>query len=121
LVLSLTSPDDPENQLQFLNLYKLKVLSSEIEPAEIRFIRYVKIKSEARRFLDKSARPPCCERLLNYSAVLYGCWLFGKKLPRAHTDPSVAFYIPNTAVGNGTINKFGICFKQRNEHFKPRM
>ncbi len=43
----------------------LKVLSSEIDPAEIRFIRKAFIKErEARRFLEKFARPPSWGRAL---------------------------------------------------------
>ncbi len=43
--------------------FDLKVLSSEMDLAESMFIRKVFIKREARRFLEKSARPPSCESL----------------------------------------------------------
>jgi hypothetical protein len=38
-----------------------------------------------------------------------------------HTALSAAFFSLHTAVGNGAMNKFGICFQWRNEHFEPRM
>jgi hypothetical protein len=50
----------------------LKVLSSEMDPAEIRVFRKVFIKREARRFSEKSARTPSCE-----------CPL---KIPRSHVQ-----------------------------------
>jgi hypothetical protein len=36
-----------------------------------------------------------------------------------HTTLSAAFYSQHTAVGNGAINKFRICFQWRTEHFMP--
>ncbi len=45
----------------------LKVLSSEMDPAEIRLIRKVVIKERgAAVFLEKSARPPSSESSLKY-------------------------------------------------------
>jgi hypothetical protein len=38
-----------------------------------------------------------------------------------HTALSAAFYLLQTAVGDGAMRKFGICFQWRNEHFKARM
>jgi hypothetical protein len=42
----------------------LKVLSSEIDPAEIRFIRKAFIKERGVEFLEKFARPPSWGRAL---------------------------------------------------------
>ncbi len=39
----------------------LKVLSNEIDMVEITVGSFESLKSEARRFLEKSARPPFCE------------------------------------------------------------
>jgi hypothetical protein len=37
-----------------------------------------------------------------------------------HTELSAAFYLLHTAVGSGAMNKLGICYQQRNGHFKPK-
>ncbi len=42
----------------FKNIVCLKVLSSEMDPAEIRLIPYVFIKERGAVGLEKSARPP---------------------------------------------------------------
>jgi hypothetical protein len=86
----------------------LKVLSSEMDLAEIRFIRNAFIKERDADVFRK------------IRAISYSCWLFGKKA-KAHTTLSAAFYSLHTAVRNGTMNKSGICFHWRNEHFMPRM
>jgi hypothetical protein len=39
----------------------------------------------------------------------------------AHTALSAPFYLLHTAIDKSAMNKFGICFQWRNEHFKPRM
>jgi hypothetical protein len=52
--------------LVWLLQFSLKVLSREMDPAEIRS----SLKSEARRFLEKSARSPCCESPLKLQRYL---------------------------------------------------
>jgi hypothetical protein len=37
------------------------------------------------------------------------------------TALSAAFYLLHIAVGNGDMNKFGICFQWHIQHFKARM
>jgi hypothetical protein len=38
-----------------------------------------------------------------------------------HNSASGLLITTYAAVGNGAVNKFGICFQWRNEHLKPRM
>jgi hypothetical protein len=38
-----------------------------------------------------------------------------------HTALSAAFYLLHSAVGDSAMNKSGICFQWRNEHFTVRM
>ncbi len=91
-----------------------------MDPAEIRFIRWVVIKEWGAEIWKNPPIPHAMRGLLSYSAISCRCWLFGNKLPTAHTA-SAAFYSLHTSVGNGAMNKFGICFQWRHEHFKPRM
>jgi hypothetical protein len=79
-----------------------------MDPADIGSLDRSTLKSEAQRFLETA---PSRVALV----------LFGNKLPTAHTDLSVAFYLLHTVVGNGAMIQFGICFQWRNEHLKPRM
>jgi hypothetical protein len=44
-----------------------------------------------------------------------------KKLPMTHTALSAAFYSQHTVVGNGAMNKFGICSQKCREVFTIRM
>jgi hypothetical protein len=54
------------------------------------------LKSEARRFLEKSAHPPCCESPLKllYSAISYRGWLFGCKMPTQTCQRTFIYYVP---------------------------
>jgi hypothetical protein len=95
-------------------------MPSELDLAEIRFIRQVSLKSEARRFLEKSACTPYCESPLKLRCQLVRLLAIWKQTNDAQSSVSGLFSL-HTAVGNGAINKFGICFQWRNEHCKPRM
>jgi hypothetical protein len=94
------------------------VLFSQMYLAERMFIRKVLLKREARRFKEKSANPPSWDAFESYSATSYSCWLFGNKVPTAHTALSALLF---TIVSNGAMNKLSIYFKWPNEHFNPRM
>jgi hypothetical protein len=60
----------------------LKVLHSEMDPAEIRFVWWSSLKSEARRFLEKSDISPSCESPWKLWRHSYSCWLFGTNWQR---------------------------------------
>ncbi len=78
---------------------------------------------EARRFLDKSARPPSCESPLKIPGYLVQS-LAARILiaiTTAHTALSADFYLQGTAVGNSAVYKFAICFLWRSELLIPRM
>jgi hypothetical protein len=63
----------------------LKLLSSEMDLAEIRFIRKTLLKREARRFLEKSARPPSCESPFKLKRHLIQLLAISKQIAMAHT------------------------------------
>jgi hypothetical protein len=73
LALSLTSPVDPENQLQFLNismLFKGTLCPARWIRSKLGTFDRPKLKSEARIFFEKTASPPCCESPLKLNGHL---------------------------------------------------
>jgi hypothetical protein len=75
---------------------------------------------EARRFLEKSARPPgtiMWEPFKN-SAPPHSCWQLESWLPTAHTAPSAAFF---TTYSCWQWRKFRSCCQWRSELFKHRI
>jgi hypothetical protein len=102
--------------VKFINKL-LKELSSEMIRPKLGSVDTSSLKSEMQRFLEKSTRPLKLQRY----GTSYGCWLFGNKLPTAHTDLSAAFYLLHKAVGNGAMNKFGNCSQWRTELLITRM
>ncbi len=89
------------------------VLLSQMYLAERMFIRKGFSKREARRFKEKYVHPPSCESTCTVTS--YSCWLFGNKVPMAHTALSEAFYSLMLAtalwtnlesVSNGPMNIF---------------
>ncbi len=107
-------PDPPYFSLQYR--IRLKVLSSEMDPAKIRFIR-VAIK-------EWSAHPPCCESPLKLHHHLIQLLVIWKQIANsAHSSGSYLEtncqqrpqlcqrpYSLHTAVGNGAMSTFGICY-----------
>jgi hypothetical protein len=97
-----------------LVLLILKVLSSEMDLAESRIIARSSLKSESRRFPEKSVRPPSCECPLKIPRHLIQ--LLAIRIIIANgTHSSVS-----DNVDNGAMNKIGICSKWR-WHLKRRM
>jgi hypothetical protein len=60
--------------------------------------------SEARRFLEKSARPSCSLSPLKLQRHLVRLLAIWTRLPTAYTDLSAAFYLLHKAVGNSAMN-----------------
>jgi hypothetical protein len=84
------------------------------------FDRYL-LKREARRFLEKSARPSSCEsplKLQRYLAHLLDIW---KQIANGALSSVVGFLFTTTAVGNGAMHKFGVCLPWHTGHLKPKM
>jgi hypothetical protein len=66
----------------------------------------VPFKSEARRFLEKTARPLCCESPLKLQHYLVHLLAILKHIAKAHTDLLAAFHLLHTAAGNGAMKFF---------------
>jgi hypothetical protein len=74
----------------------LKVLSSKMDPAKIRFNRKVFIKERGAEVFRKIPVLHLVRALLSYSATSYSCWLFGNKLPK-NRDVGVRSAVANIA------------------------
>jgi hypothetical protein len=85
--------------------------------------------SDARRFIEKSARTPGSLSPLKLQRHLVRLLAICTRLPTAiqdqiansYTDLSAAFYLLHKAVGNGAMHKFGNCNQWRSEFLIPRM
>jgi hypothetical protein len=56
--------------------------------------------------------------LQRYLAHLLDIW---QQIANSALSSIIGFLFTSTAVGNGAMNKFGVCLPWRNEHLKPRM
>ncbi len=76
-------------------------------PTDVRIL--TSLKKDVNIF-RKFARPLCWYSSLKFSAISNGRWLFGYEFQmRIHL--SEAFYLLQKAVGDGAMNKLGICFQ----------
>jgi hypothetical protein len=76
------------------------------------------LKGELRRFSDNFASSPSCKSPLKIQQHLVQLLALGSYMPTAHTVLFAAFSLLHSDVGNGSMNKFRICFQWRNEYFK---
>ncbi len=97
-----------------------------MDPAEISFDQFdhrSSFKSEVWILFEKTACPQCCGdplKLQRHLVWLLAIWIW---IPNCALRSVCGFllYLLHTVVGDGAMNKLGICFQWHNENFKFRM